>query len=40
MKYFEKAESLFNQEMAYALELDENEIPDYIGNMIENKANA
>ena len=40
MKNLEKADSLFNQEMAYALELNENEIPDYIGNMIENKANA
>lgn len=36
MKYFEKAESLFNQEMAYALELSENEIPVYIEKMIEN----
>ena len=36
MKYFEKAESLFNQEMAYALEMSENEIPTYIENMIEN----
>lgn len=39
MKYFEKAESLFNQEMAYALELSEDEIPVYIERMIENSMN-
>lgn len=39
MKYFEKAESLFNQEMAYALELSEDEIPVYIEKMIENSMN-
>lgn len=34
MKYFERAEKLFNQELAYALQIKESEVPDYINNML------
>ena len=35
MKYFERAEKLFNQEIAYALQIDENEVSDYIASVVE-----
>jgi CarD family transcriptional regulator len=35
MKYFERAEKLFNQEIAYALQIDENEVSGYITNALQ-----
>lgn len=38
MKYFERAEKLFNQEMAYALQIDESEVTQHIINALKKNS--
>lgn len=39
-KYLEKAEQFFNQEISFALKLEENEVPKYIESIIESESLA